>query len=278
MDIEQLQSWYEMAWPMVSGLLLGLLILVAGWIAAKWAQRLALGSTERANLDKALGRFFASIARYTVLAATLIAALGAVGVETTSLLTVFASAGLAIGLAMQGSLSNFAAGVMLLFFRYFDLGDYVEVSGESGTVKDIGLFATRLLTPANETIIVPNGEIIGNNITNFTREGTRRAAIDVGVEYDTKVQEVLEALERAAAKAKFALDEPAPKAVLVGFGASSVDYKVLVWCKAENYVPVQHQVKVAVYEELERVGIGMPYQQVVLHRTWGEAEAEAAAK
>jgi len=278
MDVATLKSYYEMAWPLLSGALLGLVILIIGWIASKWAQRLIRGASTRAKLDEALGRFFGQLGRYTVLAATLIAALGAIGIQTTSLLTIFASAGLAVGLALQGSLANFASGVMLLFFRPFDLEDFVSTAGETGTVKDIGLFASTLLTPANETIIVPNGSIMGGNITNYTRQGTRRAAIDIGVDYGSNVDEVVATLKKAADKVELVMKEPAPGVALVNFGASSVDYKVLVWAKAADFIPMHHQVRKAIYEDLDAAGIGIPYQQVVIRKGPDEVVEEQAAK
>lgn len=276
MQIDKLKTYYEMAWPMASGALLGLLILVLGWVASKWAQRLIRGASSRAHLDEALGRFFGQIGRYTVLAATLIAALGAVGIQTTSLLTIFASAGLAIGLALQGSLANFASGVMILFFRPFDLDDVIKAAGETGAVKDIGLFASTLVTPNNETIVVPNGAIMGGNITNYTRIGTRRAAIAIGVDYGSKVEEVMAALLKAANKADLVLKDPAPGVALTGFGASSVDYAVLVWSKAADFLAMQHNVRKAIYEELDAAGIGIPFNQIVVHQAAQEAAAQAA--
>jgi len=284
MDIETLKSWYEMAWPLISGVLLGIVILVAGWIVSKWAQRLTHGASQRAKLDEALARFFSSIARYTVLAATVIAALGAVGVETTSLLTVFATAGLAVGLALQGSLSNFASGVMILFFRPFDLGDKVTAGGHTGKVHDIGLFASTFITPDNEMIVIPNGAITGGSIVNFTRRGTLRGArgtlrgaVDIGVAYGTGVPQAMEVLLRAAKRAELVLEDPPPAVALVSFGASSVDFKVFTWSKASDYLGMLHNVKVAVYEELDAAGIEIPFPQMVMHEA-PKADGAQAAK
>ena len=136
---------------------------------SKWAHRLARKAVGTRKLDEALGRFVAAIVQYTVLAATIITALGAVGIQTTSLVAVFASAGLAVGLALQGSLGNFASGVMLLFFRPFNLGDKIPGGGPHRRRRRIGLFATKLLTADNETIIVPNSAVTGGSIVNYTR-------------------------------------------------------------------------------------------------------------
>lgn len=273
---DQFATYYAMALPLLKGLLIGAITLVGGWILSKWAQRLTKTSADKARLDKALGGFFGNMARYTVLAATVLAALQAVGIETTSLLTIFASAGLAIGLALQGSLSNFASGVMILFFRPFDLGDVIDAGGASGSVQDIGLFATTFMTPNNESIVVPNGAIMGGNITNFTRQGTRRAAIDIGVAYGSKLEDVIQVLEKAAKNSELVLPEPAPAVALVEFGASSVNFKVLVWARSSDYLGAQHNVKLAIYNELDAAGIEIPFNQIVLHQA--EPAAQAAAK
>jgi small conductance mechanosensitive channel len=278
MDVETLKSWYDMAWPLMSGVLLGLGILIVGWIAAKWAQRLTHRASQRSKLDEALGRFLANIARYTVLAATVIAALGAVGVETTSLLTVFATAGLAIGLALQGSLANFAAGVMILFFRPFDLGDKVTAGGHTGVVDDIGLFASTFITPDNETIVIPNSAITGGSIVNFTRQGTLRGGVGVGVAYGTEVPQAMEVLLRAAKGTELVLEDPAPHVALENFGASSVDFTVYAWTKAADYLAMLHNLRAKAYEELNAAGIEIPFDQVVMHQAPAEAEEPQAAK
>ncbi|MBW1878480.1 MAG: mechanosensitive ion channel [Deltaproteobacteria bacterium] len=275
MDVETLRSWYEMAWPLASSVLLGIVILVVGWMASKWAQKLTHRAAQRSKLDEALGRFFASIARYTVLAATVIAALGAVGVETTSLLTVFATAGLAIGLALQGSLANFAAGVMILFFRPFDLGDKITAGGHTGVVDDIGLFASTFITPDNETIVIPNGAIIGGSIVNFTRQGTLRGGVGVGVAYGTEVPNAMEVLLRAAKRTDLVLVDPEPHIALEGFGASSVDFTVYAWTKAGDYLAMLHNLRTTIYEELNAAGIEIPFDQVVMHNAPAD-EAQAA--
>ena len=276
MDVETLKSWYEMAWPLASGVLLGIVILVVGWMASKWAGRLTHRASQRSKLDEALGRFFASIARYTVLAATVIAALGAVGVETTSLLTVFATAGLAVGLALQGSLGNFASGVMILFFRPFDLGDKVTAGGHTGVVDDIGLFASTFITPSNETIVVPNGAITGGSIVNFTRQGTLRGGVGIGVAYGTEVPQAMEVLLRAAKATDLVLVDPQPHVALENFGASSVDFTVYAWTKASDYLAMLHNLRANIYQELDAAGIEIPFDQVVMHQAPAENVAPDA--
>lgn len=262
---------------LIAGAIIVVVTLIVGWIVAKWMERAVRTMLQKAKTDEALGRFLGSLARYAVLAATVIAALGAAGIKTTSVVAIFASAGLAVGLALQGSLANFAAGVMILFFRPFVLGDFVTAGGSTGTVHDIGIFATTLLTPNNETVIIANKSITGATVTNYTRQGTRRGAIDVGVAYGSKLEEVIPILEKAARKSDLVLDDPAPAIAFVSLGASSLDCKVFAWCKAADYLAMLHQVRVNVYDELNAAGIEIPFQQIVVHQAEGENEDEKAA-
>ncbi len=266
LELEKLKTYYDMAWPLVSSLLMGILIFVVGWLASKWIHKLTVRACATAKLDEALGRFFASITRYSVLAATVIAALGEVGIQTTSLVAVFASAGLAVGLALQGSLANFASGVLILFFRPINLGDVVTVAGESGSVTDIGLFATTLTTLDNHKIIVPNAAVTGGNITNYSVLGRRRAKIEIGVAYGVDLNKAQAALQKAADRAALVLKDPAPAVAFVGFGASSLDFLVLTWAKPEEFIPMMHNVRVAIYEELAAADIEIPFTQIVVHQ------------
>jgi small conductance mechanosensitive channel len=265
-ELEELKTYYDIAWPFVSSILMGIVIFVVGWIASRWAHKLTLNAARRAKVDEALVRFFASIARYSVLAATVIAALGEVGIQTTSLVAVFASAGLAVGLALQGSLANFASGVLILFFRPINLGDVVSVAGEAGKVTDIGLFTTTLTTLDNHKIIVPNASVTGGNITNYSVLGRRRAQISIGVAYGVDLEKAMKALQAAADRAELVLKDPAPAVAFVGFGASSLDFLVLPWAEPDDFIPMTHNVRKAIYEELEKADIEIPFNQIVVHQ------------
>lgn len=266
MTPERLKSYYDMAWPLVSGALLGVVIVTAGWVVGKWADRLVHRACARARLNEALARFFGSLARYVMLGATLIAALGAVGIQTTSLLTVFATAGLAIGLALQGSLANFASGVLLLFFRPFDLGDSIKVAGEAGEAKDIGLFATTLLTANNETVVIPNAAITAGNITNYTRVGTRRATIQVSLAYGASLPDAQRVLLEAVAGCPLVLAAPAPSVTLAGFAPSALELTVALWSTAANWTDAQDQARRAVYEALGRARFAIPFPRIIVER------------
>ncbi len=252
--------------PLIVNVATALLILLLGLFIARRVDSLTLRAARARKLDEALSRFLSSLSRWAVLAMTLIAALGAVGVETTSFVAILASAGLAIGLAMQGSLSHFAAGVMLLIFRPFVIDDFVELNGKSGTVKEIGLYATRLLTPGGETIVIPNSQVTSNVITNYTTEGRRRCSIDIGVAYGSKLQEVVPVLEAAAKSIDLVHEDPAPLVHFVEFGASSLNFKVFAWCDGPDYLTMMHRVKIAIYDHLEAANIEIPFDQVVVHQ------------
>jgi len=241
-------------------------ILAVAWIASKWANSTMLKLFRRRKVDESLGRFVASLLQYTVLAFGVIAALNKVGVETTSVVAIFATAGLAVGLALQGSLSNFASGVLLLLFRPLNVGDTVTAGGHFGNVEEIGLFATTMTSLENEKIIIPNSAITGGSIVNHTCRGTRRGSVEIGVAYGTDLKVAMAALERAIKKAALVINEPAPSVAFVGFGGSSVDFEARGWCQAENYLDMLHNIRVAVYDELNAANIEIPFPQMVVHK------------
>jgi small conductance mechanosensitive channel len=252
--------------PLIRGIAIAIAILVAGWMVGKWTNRLLQRALGRRKIDQALVRFLASIAQYVVLAAAIITALGAVGIQTTSLVAVLASAGLAIGLALQGSLASFASGVMILFFRPFTLKDFVTIGGQTGVVADIGLFATTLLTPANETIIVPNSAVTSGTITNFTKEGTRRGAVDVNLAYGTDVAKALTVMTGAARRTERVLVSPPPAVAFAGFGPYALQFTVFAWSNAADYLDMLHNLRRALYEELNAASLSIPLSQVVIEK------------
>ncbi len=257
-----------------SGLIVGaakaILIFVIGWIAAKWTNRFGLALFRKRKLDEAVSRFLASLLQYAVLAAAVVAALGAVGVETTSLIAILGSAALAVGLALQGSLANFASGVMVLIFRPFTIGDVVTAAGHTGKVDEIGLFATILITPDNQKVIIPNAQATGGSIVNVTVLGTRRVVVEIGVAYGSDPDEVMKLLIGAAKSIENVLDDPEPAAALTGFGASSVNYTVFSWAKSADWLGVTGATRVAVYNALNEAGIEIPFDQVVMHQAAAE--------
>ena len=241
-------------------------ILIIGWMVAGWVNRLVNKVGERGKLDAALGRFLGQMARYAVLVMTVIACLSTVGIETTSFVAVLASAGFAVGLALQGTLGHFASGVMILIFRPFTIGDLVDAGGSSGFVRDIGLFATTLATPDNRKIIVANGAITSGTIVNYTTMGTRRADIPVGVAYGADLKKVEAVCRKAAAECELVLKEPAIGFAFTEMAASSINFSLMVWCNSDDYLAVLHLVRSNVYDALNAEGIEIPFDQIVVHK------------
>lgn len=250
---------------LIEGALLALAIFIIGWIVSKWANGLTKRLLKRGKVDEALSRFLGNIVQYAVLAAAVIAALEKVGVQTTSLVAIFASAGLAVGLALQGSLSNFASGVMILFFRPFSLDDVVTVAGVTAAVKDIGIFSTTVQTPDNDKIIIPNAKITGDVIKNHTVIGTRRAGIDIGVAYGSDIKEIEKLCMGVANANSLVLSDPGPGFAFTEMGASSINFKLFVFSKQEDWLAVQDQVRRGCYDALNEAGIDIPFDQVVVH-------------
>ncbi len=242
-----------------------IIILVLGWWFARWARRFLHQRLARTGkLDLMLVGFFSSFVKYAILTFTIIAVLSQFGVQTTSLITVLGAAGLAIGLALQGTLSNVAAGVMLLIFRPFRVGDYVEVAGVGGVVKDVSLFITEMSTPDNIQITVPNGQIWGNVIRNLTVNDTRRIDLTVGIGYGSRLQHAFDAIRATIAKDPRILKEPEPLAALSGLGSSSLDLTVRAWVKTADYWPVRFDLLRAIKETLDAEGIEIPFPHQVV--------------
>ncbi len=249
-------------------------ILVVGWILAGWAKAGTRRALNRVRwMDDTVRPIFAAVVGYLVLAITLIAVLNQFGVQTASIIAVLGAAGLAVGLALQGTLSNVAAGVMLLFLRPFKVGDYVEAGGASGTVKEVGLFNTELSTSDNVYIVVPNSAIFSQEISNYSRYATRRLDIAVGVAYDadlTKAMSVLLATLEADGRA---LPDPAPQVMVMELGDSAITINLRFWVNAADLWPCKWAMNKAVKEALDAAGIEIPFPQRVLHM---KAEPPAA--
>lgn len=243
-----------------------LAILAFGWILSRWAESVTRRTlTHTSRIDLTLTSFFSSLVRYLVLVFTAIAVLSQFGIQTASLIAVLGAAGLAIGLAMQGTLSSIAAGVMLLIFRPFRIGDYVEVSGQAGTVAAINLFITELTTPDNKQIIVPNSNIWGQSVVNHSYHPTRRLDLQFGIGYGDDIdlatgiiRETLESEERA-------LKDPEPMIVVGDLGASSVDLTVRVWVTAGDYWPLKFDLTKRLKLAFDARGVGIPYPQMDVH-------------
>ncbi len=242
-----------------------LLVMFVAWIAAGFVARWSERGMRHAKLDETVTKFVSRLVRWNILLLGALACLGVFGVQTTSFAAVLGAAGLAIGLAFQGTLSNFASGVMLLMFRPFTVGDVVKVSDHVGMVDAVDLFTTTLDTPDKRRIILPNSAVFGSTIENMTHHATRRIDVPVGVCYAANIDETREALSRAADRVQGRLMTPAPEVVLAGLGSSSVDWTVRVWVRTEDFWPVRQAAIREVKMALDRAGLEIPFPQMDIH-------------
>lgn len=248
-----------------------IVILLLGWIISSWLQHRVenLGKRHK-HLDEMLFEFLASIVRYVVLGFTILFVLNTFGVKTTSVVAVIGAAGLAIGLALQGTLSNVAAGVMLILFRPIKIGDFVVIASEMGTVKQINLNYTVLADLSNVQVIVPNSEVWGNVITNYSVNPTRRAEWTFGVGYGANLKTAEEIIRSTIMADERAHTDPEPFIQVNNLGDSSVDFLVRVWCSAGDYFAFKADMTRKVKEALDEGGVDIPFPT----RTIVQAAAE----
>jgi len=242
-----------------------LVLLLVAYIVSGWVGRLVARLLTRAKVQKTLSTFFGNCARWALMVLALVACLGVFGVETTSFAAVIGAATLAIGLAFQGSLSNLAAGVMLLIFHPFKVEDFIKVEGQLGTVKEISLFTTELDTVDNRRIILPNGKVFSSTIENFSFHEVRRVDVSVGVEYPADLDRTREVLTQAAAEVPGTLKDPPPQIILLSLGNSSIDWEVRVWTKGADYWTTLDATTRAVKMALDKAGLGIPFPQMDVH-------------
>ncbi len=240
------------------------LIVVVSFVS-RWAQRLARAGLKRLHLEPTVVSFLAKVAKYAVWVLALPVALEIFGIETTSFVTAIGAAGLAIGLAMQGALSNIAAGIMLLVLRPFKIGDWVELDDEFGIVRDIGIFYTLIDTFQNKLVYLPNGEVLGAKIEHYTANESRRMDVPVGVAYGTDLKEAMRVLEAAAEEVSDSpREEDKPSVILTTFGGSSIDFDVRVWCASKDYLHARTKAVFAIEKALADAGIEIPFPQRTL--------------
>lgn len=245
--------------------LAALVILIIGlWIAKKLKGVFSSLLTKK-GVDATLIGFFSSMLYGAIVVFVVIAAIGKLGVETTSFAAVIAAAGLAIGLALQGSLSNFASGVLLILFKPFKAGDVIKAGGELGSVVEVGLLTTELKSPDNVKIIMPNSSIMSGSITNITAHPTRRVDMVVGVGYDDDLNKAKKIIEELLAADERVLKDPVPQVVVSNLGDSSVDFIVRPWVKKEDYWAVKFDFTKAVKEKFDAEDVTIPYPQRDVH-------------
>ncbi len=267
---EQMQEFMDWLIPTVSEMGLDLvgaiLVLMIGfWIAGRVRSWIRKALDKLPNFDDTLTTFLASLMRYVVIAITLLAVLNQFGVETTSFIALLGAAGLAVGLALQGTLSNVASGVMLLIFRPFKIGQFVDVAGHGGTVKALSLFTTELATPDNVQIIIPNAAVWGSSVKNFSAHPTRRCDITMGIAYDADINKAMDVLKEIWSKDDRVLSDPEPFQAVANLGDSSVDIAVRLWVNAGDYWGVKFDLNKAFKEGFDANGIDIPFPTRTVH-------------
>jgi len=240
------------------------IFLVGKWLA-KFLTGLARKMMAKSNIEDTLEYFLGNMLFYSLMVVVVIATINQLGVQTTSLLAVVGAAGLAVGLALQGSLSNFASGVMIIAFRPYHVGDFIAAGGVTGTVEEVQIFTTIMKTPDNKKIIVPNSQIMAGEITNFSANPTRRVDLVAGCGYDDDLDKVRKVLEKIVADDDRILDDPAPAIALSELGDSSVNFVVRPWVKSADYWAVHCDTLEQIKKRFDAEGISIPFPQRDVH-------------
>lgn len=268
-DPAKVNEWMELGKALATEygikLLAALAIFIIGKFIAKRITKLISRVMKKSEVDPIIIGFTSSITYIALMAFIIVAALGQLGIQTTSFIAILGAAGLAIGLALQGSLANFAAGFLMIIFRPFKVGDFIDGAGVSGTVKAIHIFTTTLTTPDNKTIIVPNGKLGNDNIVNYSTQTNRRVDLTVGVAYDADLKEVRSTLEDIVNKDDRVLSDPAHQIAVAELADNSVNFVVRLWVKKDDYWDVFFDTNETVKLRFDDAGIGIPFPQRDVH-------------
>ncbi len=260
--LTQLQDVVTAYSPSIIG---ALVIAVLGWMLVKGVTSLIRRGLNRSNVDETLTGFVCHLAYMAGMVFVVIAVLGKLGINTASFAAVIAAAGLAIGFALQGSLANFAAGVMLILFRPFKAGDYIEAGGVSGSVEEIQMFATSIRTPDNKQVIVGNAAITGGSITNYSAKETRRVDLVFGIGYGDDLKKAKSVIEEIISKDSRILQDPEPIVAVLELGDSSVNFAVRPWVRSEDYWGVFFDLNETIKLTFDAEGISIPFPQQDVH-------------
>jgi len=246
-------------------LLAAIAIFIIGRIIAKGIRKLIVKVMDKRKVDKTISSFISSLTFSALLVFVILAALSQLGIQTTSFMAIIGAAGLAIGLALQGSLSNFASGFLIILFRPFKLGDFVEAGGVSGSISKISVFTTEINSVDNKKIIVPNSQIMNGTIINYTAEKIRRVDLTFGVGYETDMSKVKDILNKIITGHELILKDPEPFVRLGKMNDSSLDFTVRVWAKTEDYWAVYFDLTEQTKQEFDKNGISIPFPQMDVH-------------
>jgi small conductance mechanosensitive channel len=256
-------------WPLLTLYGLKVIAAVAVVVVGRWIAKMLTALIEKVmnkrQVDPTIVSFVANLTYMALLVFVVLAALGQLGIQTTSFIAIIGAAGLAIGLALQGSLSNFAAGFLMIIFRPFKVGDFIEGAGVAGTVEAIHIFTTQLLTPDNKTIIIPNSSLTAGNITNYSAKGTRRVDLVFGIGYGDDVDHAKKVISDVLAKEERIFKDPAPAIMLIELADSSVNFAVRPWVLATDYWGVYSTLTENIKKSFDAEGISIPFPQRDVH-------------
>lgn len=261
------QKWIDKGYNLIVDFGPKLIAAILIWIIGNWIIKMMLKGLTKAmnkgNYDESLKKFLLNLTTWALKIILIIAVLSQVGIETTSFAAIIAAAGLAIGLALQGSLGNFAGGVLLMIFKPIKIGDLIEAQGELGVVKEIEIFTTKLLTPTNKEVIIPNGALSNGNIVNYSSEGQLRVDLTFGVSYDADIKQTKAILMETLTANPKVLNDPEPTVNVSELADSSVNFAVRPWCTVADYWDVYFETHENVKIALDAAGIEIPYPHAV---------------
>ena len=269
MDANMMNAVLQRVWELVTiyglKILAALVIFIFGRWISRGFSRLARKMMTKRSVDPTLVSFGSNLIYVLLLAFFIIAALGQLGIQTASFVAVVGAAGLAIGLALQGSLANFAAGFLLIIFRPFKVGDYIEGAGVAGTVEEIQIFTTTMKSPDNKSIIVPNSKLTGDNIVNWTTKGTRRIDMVMGIGYDDDIDKAKQIMQQVIDEDDRILKDPPAKIALMELADSSVNFIVRPWVNGADYWEVYFDTTEKIKKRFDAEGVSIPYPQRDVH-------------
>ena len=262
---DMMNSLIEIGSSIGISLLMALAILIVGRQLVKLILRLITVALEKSKVEDTVRIFVTNLLNTLLMILVFIAAINQLGIETTSIIAVLGAAGLAIGLALQGSLSNFAAGILIVIYRPYKVGDYIEAGNHAGTVKDIQIFSTVLKTPDNKIVVVPNGSIMNGSIVNYSGQDKRRIDLIISCSYEDDIDKVRSVLEDILKKEKRVLKDPKPQIAVAELADSSVNFIFRPWVKRTDYLPVYYSLLEEVKKRFDKEGISIPYPQSDVH-------------
>ncbi len=269
METEQIEEYVEQGRELVltHGLriVIALIVLLIGLRIIKSVTKMVGRAMEKRNVDVSLRPFLTSVVSVLLKVALVISVISMIGIETTSFIAVLGAAGFALGLALSGTLQNFAGGVIILILKPFKVGDFIDAQGHMGTVKMIQIFSTILKTPDNKTVIIPNGPLSTGSLTNFSTEPQRRVDMEFGIGYSDDIDKAKSILNRLISEDERVLSDPAPQVVLSELADSSVNFKVRVWANSGDYWGIYFDFHEKVKKAFDKEGVGIPFPQMDVH-------------